>query len=113
MIFVTEEDEIILFHIEDEDEEQLIRDVIANEKDFIEVANQKHLEEELQSLEDWELNDVVGEECVEVSNIIPSEISDLYEEMELLEGRLLEKKGSNSVYQTEVGRRGNYFGKQK
>jgi len=90
LISVIKEDEIILFHKEDEDEEQLLRDVIENEKDFIEVANHKHLEEELQSLEDWQLDDAVGKECVEVSSIIPSEIIELYEEMELLEVRLLE-----------------------
>jgi len=87
MISVTEEDKITLFHKEDDDEEQLLRDVIANEKDFIEVANQKLLEEELQSREDWQLDDALGEECVEVSSIIPSEFIDLYEEMELMEGR--------------------------
>jgi len=92
LISVTEEDEIILFHKEYEDEEQLLRDVIANEKDFIAVANHKHLEEELQSIESLQRDDALGEECVEVSSIIPSEIIELYEEMELLEGRLLEQR---------------------
>lgn len=75
-------------------EQQLLEVVTTNEE---EVANQKPLEEELQSLEDWQLDDVVDEESVEVSSIIQSESIDLYKEINLL-GRRLPKQKAQVQY---------------